>query len=182
MARVVESLGQVQQNQQRQSKSSAFLIRNLLSLSPENTNVNICNNDNNGDAKQHQWQPQPPSKADIQSYQQASQATCRSLEQVVIDLRLAKLREHQLYPQLDKLIQHQNVEAICSCEPKLQAGRNSTRLKRRTRTSFSDWQLASLEWRFARNKYLTTSDRIKVAKMLKLDQLHVKTWFQVSRS
>lgn len=53
--------------------------------------------------------------------------------------------------------------------------------KRRSRTMFSDWQLASLEWRFTRNKYLNTSDRVKIAKMLHLNQLQVKTWFQVSR-
>lgn len=50
----------------------------------------------------------------------------------------------------------------------------------RQRTMFSEWQLANLEWRFARNKYLTTSDRIRIAKLLHLNQLQVKTWFQVS--
>lgn len=52
----------------------------------------------------------------------------------------------------------------------------------RQRTMFSEWQLANLEWRFARNKYLTTSDRIRVADLLQLNQLQVKTWFQVSLS
>lgn len=52
--------------------------------------------------------------------------------------------------------------------------------RRRIRTMFSEWQLASLEWRFARNKYLTTNDRQRIAKLLQLDQLQVKTWFQVS--
>lgn len=50
----------------------------------------------------------------------------------------------------------------------------------RQRTMFSEWQLANLEWRFTRNKYLTTGDRIRVAKLLQLNQLQVKTWFQVS--
>lgn len=52
---------------------------------------------------------------------------------------------------------------------------------RRSRTLFADWQLKSLEFRFARNKYLTTADRVKVARVLGLEQLQVKTWFQVSR-
>lgn len=51
---------------------------------------------------------------------------------------------------------------------------------RRGRTMFSNWQLGCLEWRFERNKYLTTSDRLKLAQNLQLDQLQVKTWFQVS--
>lgn len=51
---------------------------------------------------------------------------------------------------------------------------------RRTRTMFSEWQLSELEWRFERNKYLITSDRHRIAKLLQLDQLQVKTWFQVS--
>lgn len=50
----------------------------------------------------------------------------------------------------------------------------------RSRTLFSDWQLACLEWRFTRNKYLTSSDRRKVAQLLHLRQVQVKTWFQVS--
>ena len=56
----------------------------------------------------------------------------------------------------------------------------ATRATRRNRTMFSEWQLNELEWRFIRNKYLITSDRIRVAKMLNLNQLQVKTWFQVS--
>lgn len=52
--------------------------------------------------------------------------------------------------------------------------------KRNRRTMFSEWQLSSLEWRFARNKYLTTTDRKHIAKLLSLNQLQVKTWFQVS--
>lgn len=52
--------------------------------------------------------------------------------------------------------------------------------RQRKRTLFADWQLASLEWRFARNKYLTSDDRLRVARTLQLDQLQVKTWFQVS--
>jgi hypothetical protein len=52
--------------------------------------------------------------------------------------------------------------------------------RRRTRTMFSDWQLGELEWRFSRNKYLITSDRHRLAKLLSLDQMQVKTWFQVS--
>lgn len=51
---------------------------------------------------------------------------------------------------------------------------------RRNRTMFSEWQLNELEWRFERNKYLITSDRLRVSKLLNLDQLQVKTWFQVS--
>lgn len=57
---------------------------------------------------------------------------------------------------------------------------SSDRTRRRTRTMFSEWQLSELEWRFHRNKYLITSDRFRIAKLLGLDQLQVKTWFQVS--
>lgn len=60
------------------------------------------------------------------------------------------------------------------------AGHRLERLARRNRTVFSEWQLSELEWRFTRNKYLITSDRIRVAKLLNLNQLQVKTWFQVS--
>ena len=59
------------------------------------------------------------------------------------------------------------------------AGQEETRIKR-TRTMFNEWQLGELEWRFSRNKYLITSDRHRIAKLLNLDQLQVKTWFQVS--
>lgn len=52
--------------------------------------------------------------------------------------------------------------------------------KRRTRTMFNECQLTSLEWRFARNKYLTSADRHRMAKLLQLNQMQVKTWFQVS--
>lgn len=62
-------------------------------------------------------------------------------------------------------------------------GQHETRkppARRRSRTLFADWQLKSLEFRFARNKYLTTGDRVKIARVLGLEQLQVKTWFQVS--
>lgn len=58
---------------------------------------------------------------------------------------------------------------------------NSLEKKGRNRTMFSEWQLATLEHRFSKNKYLTTGDRSRVAKLLKLNQLQVKTWFQVSK-
>lgn len=51
---------------------------------------------------------------------------------------------------------------------------------RKNRTLFSKWQLDSLEFRFNKNKYLNTSDRLRVAKSLDLDQVQIKTWFQVS--
>lgn len=50
----------------------------------------------------------------------------------------------------------------------------------RARTLFTERQLAALEWRFARNKYLTSADRNKLASTLSLRQVQVKTWFQVS--
>lgn len=65
-------------------------------------------------------------------------------------------------------------------EPGAAHNNNNNNKQRRSRTMFTEWQLAALEWRFARNKYLTTSDRIRIAKLLQLDQLQVKTWFQVS--
>jgi len=52
-------------------------------------------------------------------------------------------------------------------------------MKTRGRTTFSQFQLHNLEWRFERNKYLTTGDRLRLANELKLNQLQVKTWFQV---
>lgn len=53
---------------------------------------------------------------------------------------------------------------------------------RRNRTIFYEYQLIGLERRFDSNKYLTTADRIKIAKLLNLSQLQVKTWYQVSKN
>jgi len=71
--------------------------------------------------------------------------------------------------------------AACRGQP-LQRPARRAQTGGRQRTMFSEWQLAMLEWRFARNKYLTTGDRLKVARLLQLNQLQVKTWFQVSVS
>jgi hypothetical protein len=45
----------------------------------------------------------------------------------------------------------------------------------------SDAQMVCLEKRFERQKYLSTSDRIELADMLRLSQLQIKTWYQNRR-
>ncbi|XP_055331132.1 homeobox protein LOX10-like [Paramacrobiotus metropolitanus] len=53
--------------------------------------------------------------------------------------------------------------------------------RRRLRTVFTDSQLVVLEDRFSKQKYLSTPDRLKMAKTLGLTQLQVKTWYQNRR-
>ncbi|XP_058883867.1 homeobox protein vent1-like [Acipenser ruthenus] len=52
---------------------------------------------------------------------------------------------------------------------------------RRMRTKFTSDQIYKLENTFNRNKYLGTSERLKVAAKLHLSETQVKTWFQNRR-
>lgn len=93
----------------------------------------------------------------------------------VVDLRVKPTSPSQSCP---KVVGEQSSQVATHSGRSIRAEEdNSTR---RMRTMFSECQLAGLESRFARNKYLTTSDRIKIANYLQLNQLQVKTWFQVS--
>nr|XP_039263523.1 homeobox protein DBX1-B-like [Styela clava] len=53
--------------------------------------------------------------------------------------------------------------------------------RRKARTVFSDVQLAGLEKRFCKQKYLSTPERISIATSLNLSESQVKTWFQNRR-
>ena len=53
---------------------------------------------------------------------------------------------------------------------------------RRRRTAFTSSQLKSLEEKFDDKKYLTISERNKLAKSLNLSDTQVKTWFQNRRT
>ncbi|XP_076066056.1 uncharacterized protein LOC143039704 [Oratosquilla oratoria] len=57
----------------------------------------------------------------------------------------------------------------------------STKKCRRSRTVFTEMQLVGLERRFEAQKYLSTPDRVDLAKSLGLSQLQVKTWYQNRR-
>ncbi|KAF7261187.1 hypothetical protein EG68_02601 [Paragonimus skrjabini miyazakii] len=54
--------------------------------------------------------------------------------------------------------------------------------RRKTRTTFSNSQLSELEHNFNRQKYLTPSDRDRIAKHLGLSNTQVITWFQNRRA
>ncbi|CAL4196214.1 unnamed protein product, partial [Meganyctiphanes norvegica] len=57
----------------------------------------------------------------------------------------------------------------------------SSKKCRRSRTVFTELQLAGLERRFDAQKYLSTPDRVDLARSLGLTQLQVKTWYQNRR-
>ncbi|CAH8513786.1 unnamed protein product [Heterobilharzia americana] len=59
---------------------------------------------------------------------------------------------------------------------------SQTRKRRKTRTTFSNSQLNELENNFNRQKYLTPSDRDRIAKHLGLTNTQVITWFQNRRA
>ncbi|CAH8849296.1 unnamed protein product [Trichobilharzia szidati] len=59
---------------------------------------------------------------------------------------------------------------------------SQTRKRRKTRTTFSNSQLSELENNFHRQKYLTPSDRDRIAKHLGLTNTQVITWFQNRRA
>ncbi|VDP74347.1 unnamed protein product [Echinostoma caproni] len=54
--------------------------------------------------------------------------------------------------------------------------------RRKTRTTFSNSQLSELETNFNRQKYLTPTDRDRIAKHLGLSNTQVITWFQNRRA
>ncbi|CAG0903783.1 unnamed protein product, partial [Cyprideis torosa] len=61
--------------------------------------------------------------------------------------------------------------------------RNRTPPKRKKpRTSFSRVQIAELQKRFHKQKYLATAERATLAKALKMTDAQVKTWFQNRRT
>lgn len=104
-----------------------------------------------------------------------------------IDLRLNRSDNKQSIEQIQpiekvaRLRRENNGESASLAKQVVDCGQGLERAQSsRSRTLFSDWQLACLEWRFTRNKYLTSSDRRKVAELLHLRQVQVKTWFQVS--
>ncbi|XP_018650702.1 putative homeobox protein [Schistosoma mansoni] len=56
------------------------------------------------------------------------------------------------------------------------------RKRRKTRTTFSNCQLNELENNFNRQRYLTPTDRDRIAKHLGLTNTQVITWFQNRRA
>ncbi|GFS07388.1 T-cell leukemia homeobox protein 3 [Elysia marginata] len=54
--------------------------------------------------------------------------------------------------------------------------------KKKPRTSFTRLQIVELEKRFHRQKYLASAERSSLAKMLKMTDAQVKTWFQNRRT
>ncbi|KAL5261841.1 hypothetical protein ACHWQZ_G007518 [Mnemiopsis leidyi] len=54
--------------------------------------------------------------------------------------------------------------------------------KRKPRTSFTNLQLFELERKFYHKKYLASSERKKLAQLLNLTDIQVKTWFQNRRN
>jgi len=58
----------------------------------------------------------------------------------------------------------------------------SCRKRRKTRTAFTNQQIAELERWFGRQKYLTPADRDEIASALRLSAAQVITWFQNRRA
>ncbi|CAG0894778.1 unnamed protein product [Cyprideis torosa] len=54
--------------------------------------------------------------------------------------------------------------------------------RKKPRTSFSRVQIAELEKRFHKQKYLASAERATLAKALKMTDAQVKTWFQNRRT
>ena len=53
---------------------------------------------------------------------------------------------------------------------------------KRSRTCFTSHQLIGLENNFAENRHMTRIERIRLAKVLDLNEMQVKTWFQNRRT
>lgn len=73
-------------------------------------------------------------------------------------------------------------EARSPCTPDLDRSSVNIHKMRRRRTAFTSSQLKSLEEKFDDKKYLTISERNKLAKSLNLSDTQVKTWFQNRRT
>lgn len=54
--------------------------------------------------------------------------------------------------------------------------------RKKPRTSFNRPQIVELEKRFMKQKYLASSERSSLAKLLKMTDAQVKTWFQNRRT
>lgn len=54
--------------------------------------------------------------------------------------------------------------------------------RKKPRTSFNRPQIIELEKRFMKQKYLASSERSNLAKLLKMTDAQVKTWFQNRRT
>jgi len=54
--------------------------------------------------------------------------------------------------------------------------------RKKPRTSFTRGQINELEKRFQKQKYLASSERVILAKHLKMTDAQVKTWFQNRRT
>ncbi|KAF9794098.1 hypothetical protein SFRURICE_016243, partial [Spodoptera frugiperda] len=54
--------------------------------------------------------------------------------------------------------------------------------RKKPRTSFTRLQIAELEKRFHKQKYLASAERASLAKTLKMTDAQVKTWFQNRRT
>ena len=54
--------------------------------------------------------------------------------------------------------------------------------RKKPRTSFTRMQIAELEKRFQKQKYLASAERATLAKGLKMTDAQVKTWFQNRRT
>ncbi|GFO36090.1 T-cell leukemia homeobox protein 3 [Plakobranchus ocellatus] len=66
--------------------------------------------------------------------------------------------------------------------PSTQQGRTGLPKKKKPRTSFTRLQIIELEKRFHRQKYLASAERSALAKLLKMTDAQVKTWFQNRRT
>ncbi|XP_015908113.2 barH-like 1 homeobox protein [Parasteatoda tepidariorum] len=54
--------------------------------------------------------------------------------------------------------------------------------RKRARTAFTSSQIKALEVEFEKNKYLSVSKRLQLAKQLKLSETQIKIWFQNRRT
>ncbi|KAK6618778.1 T-cell leukemia homeobox protein 3 [Polyplax serrata] len=54
--------------------------------------------------------------------------------------------------------------------------------RKKPRTSFTRLQIAELEKKFHKQKYLASAERASLAKTLKMTDAQVKTWFQNRRT
>lgn len=70
-------------------------------------------------------------------------------------------------------------EQSCEFSP---GGKRMDGFRKKKRTAFTTRQLQELETKFTEQKYLTKSDRMRLAKHLGLTEKHVKTWYQNRRT